>query len=148
MVMEERWEVVGDTYCNSRLLGVTEPDERDDLSRTKFLMDIKAIIRRLAAQRPADHYDVDMLLTEKNWSVEEDEATIEFQYNEAYDVVSAMKSISDALSVLLVPIQTHSSLVDRILFQASNAAKNCDDDRKVLHMAVVVDLYVAEKIWD
>lgn len=145
MVMEESWEVVGDTYCNSRLLGVTEPDERDDLSGTKFLMDIKAIIRRLAAQRPADHFDVDMLLTEKNWSVEEDEATIEFQYD---DVVSAMKSISDALSVLLVPIQTHSSLVDRILFQASNAANNCDEDRKVLHMAVVVDLYVAEKIWD
>lgn len=148
MVMEEHWEVVGDTYCNSRLLGVTEPDVRDDLSRTKFLMDIKAIIRRLAAQRPAYHFDVDMLLTEKNWSVEEDEATIEFQYDEAYDVVSAMKSISDALSVLLVPIQTHSSLVDRILFQASNAVNNCDEDRKVLHMAVVVDLYVAEKIWD
>nr|XP_011463392.1 PREDICTED: uncharacterized protein LOC105351247 [Fragaria vesca subsp. vesca] len=149
MVMEERWEVVGDTYCNANLLRVTEPDGSDQLSFTKFLMHIKAIIRRFEAQLPnaTMDIDVDMLLTEKNWNVEEKEASIEFEYDEEYDDVAAMKSISDALSGLQVPVQTHSSLIDRILFQASNASRNCEHDHhKVLHMAVEVDLYVAEKV--
>ncbi|KAK9911642.1 hypothetical protein M0R45_035558 [Rubus argutus] len=141
---DEQLAVVGDTWCISRLHRVIKPEKA--LLCTKFLLDIKATIRRLHGVNTNfedDHEDlIDILLAEDKWSANENGVTVELEHDDPYDV--NVDAISQVLSHLQVPLQAHESLVDTILFRSYESARNCGScvDLKILHMEISVDLYV------
>lgn len=140
----EQLAVVGDTWCIARLHRVIEPEK--PLPCTKFLLDIKATIRRLHGDNTSfddDHEDLtDILLAEDKWSADENGAIIELEHDDPYDV--NVVAISQVLSHLQVPLPAHETLVDTILFRSYESARNCGScaDRNILHMEISVDLYV------
>ncbi|KAM1263624.1 hypothetical protein ACFX10_028498 [Malus domestica] len=139
----ERWEVVGETYCNTRLRGVFVPET--ELPCPMFLITIKVVVKR---PRIDHHKDGNILYEEENWSVDVNAATVLVRYD------NMVIGISQTLSQLQVPhLHTHPSsvsFVEKIVFDTSCAEKDCYSSRpcpafKVLCMETCIEIYVADE---
>ncbi|KAB2627548.1 hypothetical protein D8674_021166 [Pyrus ussuriensis x Pyrus communis] len=139
----ERWEVVGESYCNTHLRRVFVPET--ELPCPMFLITIKVVIKR---PRIDHQNDGNILFKEENSTVDVNAATVLVRYD------NMVIRISQTLSQLQVPhLHTHPSsvsFVQKIVFDTSCAEKDCYSSRpcpafKVLHMETCIEIYVAVK---
>ncbi|KAL6205591.1 hypothetical protein ACLB2K_022848 [Fragaria x ananassa] len=133
------WTVVGDTLCHTYLEAIIEPENQ--LLRTMFLMDLNATIRRLQS---SDVHEEEII--EDNVRISENQDSIELQYNPNDNFLRELQGValSKKLQELQVPIEARGSLVDTILFRASEFEWKYQASRKILRMRVEVDLYVID----
>ncbi|KAL6217745.1 hypothetical protein ACLB2K_010962 [Fragaria x ananassa] len=123
------WKVVLDTCCHTYLEAIIEPET--PLLRTMFLMDLNATIRRLHSN---------------NVRISENQDSIELQFNPNDNFLRELQGValSKKLQELQVPIEESESLVDTILYRASEFEWKYQASRKILRMRVEVDLYVID----
>ncbi|XP_062016811.1 uncharacterized protein LOC133733195 [Rosa rugosa] len=131
------WEVVGDTFCDI-LVAFMEPENEFLCSSTKFLMEFEAVIRRVTsdeADRLLD-YDVIPRAIWKTTSIELDDSNSS----------SMDRALSETLRQLQVPLEERSSMVEKVLFRAFEAAQKPSPyaGGKRLRMRVNIDMYVID----
>ncbi|KAL6210950.1 hypothetical protein ACLB2K_016179 [Fragaria x ananassa] len=133
------WKVVLDTCCHTYLEVIIEPET--PLLRTMFLIDLNATIRH---RHSSDVLEEEII--EDNVRISENQDSIELQFNPNDNFLRELQGValSKKLQELQVPIEERGSLVNTILYMASEFEWKYQASRKILRMRVEVDLYVID----
>ncbi|KAM1369721.1 hypothetical protein ACFX15_039548 [Malus domestica] len=151
---EETWEVLGDVYCSTRLLGVSEIPKMEDDLKSKLWLDVKANVTVMVLPRILEdeedlgnHYKVMLLedIDQMGKSIDsiDFEDKLEIDLDKTAMSPAASKAVSRALSGLInVPLRTLLSVADTIVCEALRARARCTS---LVHMEALIKVEVVEE---
>ncbi|CAN6566770.1 unnamed protein product [Malus baccata var. baccata] len=131
---EETWEVLGDVYCSTRLLGVSEIPKMEDDLKSKLWLDVKANVTVMVLPRILeDGEDLENHYKDK----------LEIDLDKTAMSPAASKAVSRVLSGLInVPLRTLLSVADTIVREALRARAR---GTSLVHMEALIKVEVVEE---